>query len=164
MGAKIKKTISLIVPFLLFIFVIAFIQAKFQKNDLITANHLASKNKKTVVAFFTTSFVKKDIKAGFEQYVGNKYIQHNPHVADGREQPIQYLGQWLKENPQASCEIKRVIAENDLVVIHSHWKNSPQDRGQAGIDIFRVENDKIVEHWDVLQDVPEKSVNTNTVF
>lgn len=125
---------------------------------------LTAKNKAIAIDFFTVAFVKKDVKGAFDKYIGEKYIQHNPNVPDGKEKPIEYLSQWLKENPQASCEIKRVIAEGNLVVIHSHWKDSPEKPGQAGVDIFRIENGKIVEHWDVLQDVPAKSANDNTVF
>ena len=71
----------------------------------------------------------------------------------------------LKEKfPNRSSEIKRVMAEGDLVVLHVHSKPSPEDRGSAIIDIFRVENGKIVEHWDVIQPIPEKAANTNTMF
>jgi predicted SnoaL-like aldol condensation-catalyzing enzyme len=125
---------------------------------------LTAANKANVSDFFTLAFVKKDVKAAFDKYVGDKYIQHNPNAPDGSEHAIKYLGLWFAANPKASCDIKRIIAEKDLVVIHSHWKDSPEKLGQAGIDIFRVEDGKIVEHWDVVQDVPEKSVNNNSVF
>jgi predicted SnoaL-like aldol condensation-catalyzing enzyme len=125
---------------------------------------LTAINKAIVLDFFTTAFVKKEVKAAFDNYVREEYIQHNPGIGNGRELPVQYLSDWLKDNPEASCEIRRVIAEHDLVVIHSHWKDAPDKPGQAGVDIFRVEQGKIAEHWDVLQDVPEKSENTNTMF
>jgi predicted SnoaL-like aldol condensation-catalyzing enzyme len=121
-------------------------------------------NKAIAIDFFAAGFIKKDIQGAFDKYVGEKYIQHNPYVIDGRQAPLEYLSSWLRDNPQASCEIKRVIAEKDMVVIHSHWKDSPQVRGQAGVDIFRIENGKIVEHWDVIQDIPEKSANDNSMF
>jgi predicted SnoaL-like aldol condensation-catalyzing enzyme len=66
--------------------------------------------------------------------------------------------------PESKGEIKRVIAEGDLVAIHNHVTSNPTDRGRAVVDIFRLENGRVVEHWDVVQDVPEKSANTNTMF
>jgi predicted SnoaL-like aldol condensation-catalyzing enzyme len=89
-------------------------------------------NKASVMDFFTTAFVNKEVKNAFYKYVGEKYIHHNPGVGNGRELPIQYLNEWLKENPEASCRIKRVIAEHDLVVIHSHWKDAPDKAGRGG--------------------------------
>lgn len=133
-------------------------------SQTISSDSLTTANKAIVTDFFIIAFVKKDVKAAFVKYVGNKYIQHNPSVTDGRELPIKYLGEWLTANPESSCDIKRIIAEKDLVVIHSHWKDAPEKLGQAGIDIFRIENGKIVEHWDVIQDVPAKSAISNTVF
>jgi len=71
----------------------------------------------------------------------------------------------LKEKfPNSHNEIKRVIAEGDLVVLHVHSVREPGQRGRAIVDIFKVENGKIVEHWDVVQDIPEKSANDNTMF
>ena len=72
---------------------------------------------------------------------------------------------WYRgEFPQLFVEIKRMIAEGDLVVTHGLIKTSPEDRGTAAVDIFRVEDGKIVEHWDVLQPVPETAANDNTMF
>ena len=59
---------------------------------------------------------------------------------------------------------KRVIAEGDLVAVHSHHVTTPADRGQAVIDLFRARDGQIVEHWHASQDVPENAANTNTMF
>ena len=132
-----------------------------------TAAHPADtqKNKKLVTDFFSLAFVEKKIQEAVNTYVGDAYIQHNPNLPDGKEPLIGFLSKiFLQENPQISVSIKRVIAEGDLVVVHHHSKNSPEDPGQAIVEIFRVKNGKIVEHWDVFQNVPETSANENTMF
>ena len=75
-----------------------------------------------------------------------------------------YFPAYFEQHPQAVVEIKRVIAEGELVMIHNLWKDTPEDRGQAVVDIFRLENGKIVEHWDVSQDIPENPANKNGMF
>lgn len=120
-------------------------------------------NKKIVVDFYEKGLNQKDYDAA-AQYFGPRYIQHNPGAANGPEGFKRLVG-FLKEKfPNSRNEIKRVIAEGDLVVLHVHSKREPTDRGRAIVDIFKVENGKIVEHWDVIQDVPEKSANDNTMF
>lgn len=97
--------------------------------------------------------------------MGDTYIQHNPNLPDGKEPVIGFLSKiFLRDSPQITVSIKRVIAEGDLVVVHHHSKNNPEDPGQAIVEIFRVEDGKIVEHWDVSQDVPVVSANKNSMF
>jgi predicted SnoaL-like aldol condensation-catalyzing enzyme len=120
-------------------------------------------NKKVVVDFYEKALNQKDFDAA-AKYFGPRYTQHNPTGADG-PQGLKNLVTFLKEKfPQSHNEIKRVIAEGDLVVLHVHSVREPGTRGRAIVDIFKVENGKIVEHWDVIQDVPEKSANDNTMF
>lgn len=120
-------------------------------------------NKKIVVDFYNKGLNDKDYDAA-AQYFGPRYTQHNPTAGDG-PQGFKNLVAFLKEKfPDSRSEIKRVIAEGDLVVLHVHSVRTPGERGRAIVDIFKVENGKIVEHWDVVQDVPEKANNTNTMF
>lgn len=121
-------------------------------------------NKDIVVAFFRMMFQDRDIDEAVRLYVGKNYIQHNPYMRDGVEPMVDFFPHYFEQHPQASVDIKRVIAEGDLVMIHNLWRESPEDRGQAVVDIFRVENGKIVEHWDVSQEIPENPANKNGMF
>ena len=120
-------------------------------------------NKKIVIDFYEKGLNQKDYEAAARHF-GPRYIQHNPNAADGPE-GFKKLVEFLKEKfPNSKSEIKRVIAEGDLVMLHVHSVREPGQRGRAIVDIFRVENGKIVEHWDVVQDIPEKAANQNTMF
>jgi predicted SnoaL-like aldol condensation-catalyzing enzyme len=122
------------------------------------------KNKEIAVGFLTMIFNDHKVAEAFEKYSVPDYIQHNPYAATGAQAAIDFLGPYLEQNPEASTDIKRVIAEGDLVAIHNNPKANPNDRGRAVVDIFRIENGRAVEHWDVVQDIPEKSANDNTMF
>lgn len=132
--------------------------------NVTSAQNLAAQNKKIVTDFYEGVFLKHQVQEYSDRYIGNQYIQHNPHVPDGKAPFVNYFTGYFKENPQAKNVIKRAIAEDDLVVLHVHSSQNAQDRGEAIVDIFRVQNGKIVEHWDVQQAIPEQSANRNTMF
>lgn len=121
-------------------------------------------NKKLVRDFYELAFNRHQPTEAAKKYIGPPYIQHNPRVPNGPEAFYGYFEGYFKKNPGARVEIKRVIGEGDLVVLHLNSKQNPSDRGRAVVDIFRVANGKIVEHWDVAQDVPESAANSNTLF
>jgi predicted SnoaL-like aldol condensation-catalyzing enzyme len=121
-------------------------------------------NKQTVLAYLNTAFNEKKPAEAVEKYGGSHYIQHNPQAPDGFEAFIQFVGGFLEQFPQVSFDIKRAVAEGDLVVTHSLLKTSPEDRGTAVADFFRLEEGKVVEHWDVLQPIPESAANEHPMF
>ena len=98
------------------------------------------------------------------KYMGNTYRQHNPQASDGPEPFINFIKYFTQKFPDFHLDTKRMIAEGDLVVTHSHLTRHRGDRGQAVVDIFRLEDGKIVEHWDAVQDIPETAANNNTMF
>jgi predicted SnoaL-like aldol condensation-catalyzing enzyme len=121
-------------------------------------------NKETVTSFYKLAFNDHKPAAAVEKYVGAEYTQHNPMVADGTLAFIDFVNGYVAKNPHLHVDIKRVIAEGDLVVTHVLITTAENDRGAAAMDIFRLQDGKIVEHWDVVQPVPDKSANENGMF
>ena len=120
-------------------------------------------NKKNVAEFYNLVINEKNFDAA-SKYLGSHYTQHNPTAADGAEGLKAFI-QFLRDNyPNAHSEIKRIFADGDYVILHVHSIREPDTRGRAIFDLFKLEDGKIVEHWDAVQDIPEKSANNNGMF
>ncbi|HWN15525.1 MAG TPA: nuclear transport factor 2 family protein [Candidatus Dormibacteraeota bacterium] len=130
---------------------------------LAAAGEREEANKKAVVEFYDKALNQKDFEAA-APYFGSRYVQHNPNAPDGIDGFKAFLGFLREKFPQSRSEIKRVLADGDYVILHVHAVRTPGERGSAIVDVFKLENGKIVEHWDVVQPIPEKSANGNGMF
>ena len=122
------------------------------------------KPKEVVTKFMNEFYTEKRVREAFETWVEPGYIQHNPMAQTGRDAAIAFLEPFFKSHPDINYSIKRIIADGNLVAVHSHAVFTPGERGLAIVDILRVDHCKIAEHWDVAQPVPEKSANSNGMF
>lgn len=154
-----KKIISLSIA-LLFLTSQLYIQGQSQSDGLKKFQQQES-NKKMVLEFYQELFGDKNPDA-INKYIGDKYIQHNPGLPDGKEALLQAVKVWFKDAPKEKVDFQHVAADGDLVFLHVRSSLGPKIR--AVVDIFRIENGKIVEHWDVIQEVPEKSANDHPLF
>jgi predicted SnoaL-like aldol condensation-catalyzing enzyme len=126
---------------------------------------MSEANKSVTVAFYKQALLEGDVENAFRAYAGPTYRQHNPLIEDGMEGVRKFIAWIMANHPDAHGEIKRVFADGDYVILHSHWHGlSDNPRGEAVVDIFRLENGKMVEHWDVIQPIPETVANNNTMF
>jgi predicted SnoaL-like aldol condensation-catalyzing enzyme len=138
------------------------IKAK-RRSTTATREARISANKRLVLAFYEQIIGRKDFEAG-RRYLGDTYKQHSPYATDGHEGLAAFV-QFFRENfPNHRYEVKKVIAEGDIVVLHLHGIGGMHPFGEQVVDFFRAKDGKVVEHWDVIQAIPEKSENPNGVF
>ncbi|KHS47024.1 nuclear transport factor 2 family protein [Novosphingobium subterraneum] len=123
----------------------------------------AADNRRIIEDFARMFYVERDVRQAFETYVAPDYIQHNPGVPDGREAAIALL-QPMFSDRNRSFEVRRILVDGDLAAIHIFARPDPAARGAAVADFYRLKDGKIVEHWDVIQPIPEKSANAHPMF
>jgi predicted SnoaL-like aldol condensation-catalyzing enzyme len=146
------------------VFVMTVCAVAFAAGPAVSGNTLREEaNKKAVVEFYDKAINQKDFEAA-SRYIGPRYTQHNPAATDGPEGLRAFLRFAKEKSPNYHAEIKKVLADGDYVMLHVHTTREPGDRGYAVMDIFKLENGKVVEHWDVVQPIPEKAANSNGMF
>ncbi len=121
------------------------------------------RNIDTVLAFYDAALNAKDADLA-ATFLGDRYIQHNPAAQDGEAGMRAFVG-WLGSNfPDNRSEVRSVLVDGDKVVLHVHTRRTPDQAGNAVMEIFRLEEGRIVEHWDVIQPIPEQAANQNGMF
>ena len=120
-------------------------------------------NKKTVMALYDAALNKLDFEEA-SKYLGPRYTQHNPNAKDGPEGLKAFIDFLKAKYPQTHSEIKKIFADGDYVFVHVHAVREPGTLGFAIFDLFKLENGKVVEHWDTVQPIPETAQNNNTMF
>jgi len=128
------------------------------------AGNVQEKNKEVVVAFYKEAHFDGDVDGAIARYVGDTYVQHTPAAEDGVDGLRRYINAFLATFPDAKGDIRHVLADGDLVAVHAHWTGLLGKNGDVGVDLFRVKDGKLVEHWDVIQAIPDASKNSNTMF
>jgi predicted SnoaL-like aldol condensation-catalyzing enzyme len=120
-------------------------------------------NKAAVLAFYEAALNRKEFTTA-SRFLGPTYKQHNPKAADGMDGFRLFIENMKANWPQSHSEIKQAFVDGDYVILHVHKIPEPKGRGVAIIDIFRLSKGKIVEHWDVTQEIPEYTVSGNSMF
>ena len=140
-------------------------QAAEQHDPAMHARHMETeRNREIVTRFITLFYGQGRVREAFMTYVAPGYIQHNPVAADGRDTAIAALEPYFASQPNAIREVQRIIVDGNLAAVLRVLADADVDRGVAIVDILRLENGMIVEHWDVIQAVPERSANAHPMF
>jgi predicted SnoaL-like aldol condensation-catalyzing enzyme len=121
-------------------------------------------NKRLVTEFYELAINQQKPAEAARKYIGLPYRQHNPDTVDGPDGFVQLISKMQQEHPNLKVRISKVLADDDLVAPHVHLMRESNDRGLAIAEWFRLKNGKIIEHWDVVQPVPESSANSNSMF
>jgi predicted SnoaL-like aldol condensation-catalyzing enzyme len=120
--------------------------------------------KQIVEKFSQQFFIEKNYKQAYLDWVAPDYVQHNPIATDGRDKAIEALGPVFAANPDLKVDIKRIVGDETQVAVHYHSTMKPGTPGFAAVDMFRVKDCRIVEHWDVIQPMPTRSANDHPMF
>lgn len=138
-----------------------------QADEILTLNEnfdQLRRNEELVKSFYQEFFGDLKIEEAGNKYIGDVYIQHNPNLGDSREELIEKAKIWFAGKEPFTVDIRRVFASGDYVFIHTKGRGGKYGQGTSVMDVFKVENDKLVEHWDTMQDIPENAANDHPFF
>ena len=124
---------------------------------------MANQNKDAAISFLKMAS-RGDVREAYSKFVSPGFRHHNPYFEGSAETLMSAMEENARENPDKTLDVKRAIAEGDLVAVHSHVRQRPDDRGAAVVHLFRFEDGRIVELWDLGQEVPEESPNQYGIF
>ncbi|MCW2392139.1 putative SnoaL-like aldol condensation-catalyzing enzyme [Sphingobium sp. B1D7B] len=125
-----------------------------------SADHVAltARNRALMIDFVTILYEQRDPRRAFERYVHEDYIQHNPIIADGRENALKWL-EPVFSKAGTEIQVRRVLVDGDYATVQIIGRMGPEDGGSAVMNIFRIEDGMIVEHWDVTQAMPAETAS-----
>ena len=129
-----------------------------------TMRSASDDNKRLVTEFYELAINQQKPAEAARKYIELPYRQHNPEVPDGPDGFVQFISGMQKKHPKLRVMISKALADDDLVALHVHLTREPNDPGPAVAEFFRLKDGKIIEHWDVLQPVPEKTASGNSMF
>lgn len=123
---------------------------------------MSAKNKQIATTAYQKIFGDLDVSA-VDEFMSKNFVQHNPTIADGPE-GVKKLLQMLSSQgtPKQKIEFKHVVADGDIVILHSRYEMAGKE--WRFIDIYRVENDKLAEHWDAMMQMPDTRAHDNPMF
>lgn len=121
-------------------------------------------NRKQIATEFLQLVATGQVREAYRRHVATGFRHHNAWFAGDADSLMQAMEENATRNPDKRLTIHRVLEDGDLVAVHSHVRQNPQDRGGAVVHIFRFEGERIVEMWDIGQAVPEHSPNENGMF
>jgi len=130
------------------------------------ATHVANetaRNRAIITSFADLFYTQRRVQEAFDRYVSPDYIQHNPGLTDGREAAVMALKPMFS-SPGATFEVKRILVDGNMAAIHLFGRGDPKTAGAAVVDLYRLKDGKIVEHWDVIQPFPASSKNAHPMF
>ncbi|MGF1431502.1 nuclear transport factor 2 family protein [Kitasatospora sp. LaBMicrA B282] len=123
---------------------------------------MSEQNKQLVTDYLETVWNQGKVEEA-KRFVAENLIQHNPNLPDGLEPLVGFLGGFKTQVPDGKFAIARTAAEGDLVFVHSHFTAAPGHAGMAVVDVFRIEDGLIAEHWDLSTDVPETTASGHPI-
>jgi len=136
-------------------------------DPLDTSDRASLSSREVAERFIDVFYHQNRLVEAFRAWVHPDYIQHDPNSATGRDGTIEALDAHMKRSPNMSHDVKRVVYGGDgTVAVHYHFRHAPDQPGLAVVDIFRIENGYLVEHWDIIQPLPDRATvkNGNGMF
>lgn len=121
------------------------------------------RNLDVVMTFYDNGVNRRDAAVA-ASHLGERFIQHSPHIADGAQGLVDVFSELWQKYPDFHIEVKRIFLEGDMAAVHARSHGRPTPNGEASVDIFRLESGKIVEHWEVVRPIPANPANTNSMF
>lgn len=121
-------------------------------------------SKKDIALAFQNLIISGKVREAYDLYIHPQFRHHNPYFQGDRESLLTAMEEDAKKFPNKIFEVKRALEDEDLVAIHSHLKLNSDMPEIVVVHIFRFRDNKIIEGWDIAQQMPEENINKNSMF